>query len=185
MELIEVHRRAVEDWQRRVEHVADEQWSAPTPCTEWDVRALVNHVVGEELWTRPLADGATLAEVGDRFEGDLLGDDPVAVARRAAGDAVAAVDQRLPQGVTVHLSFGDTPIGEYVWQLSADHLVHGWDLANATAQDAELDPDLVAAIAGWFTEREELYRAAGLIGPRAESHGDPASELLAAFGRQV
>ncbi len=184
MELNEVHRRAVQEWQRRVEGVGEEQWSSATPCTDWDVRTLVNHVVGEELWTRPLADGATITEVGDRFDGDLLGDEPVAVARRAARQAMAAVDQRLPEGVTVHLSFGDAPIAEYVWQLSADHLVHGWDLATATGQPAVLDPDLVGEIAGWFAEREELYRAAGVIGPRAEGRGDPTSELLAAFGRQ-
>jgi uncharacterized protein (TIGR03086 family) len=145
----------------------------------------VNHVVGEELWTRPLADGATIAEVGDRFDGDLLGADPVQVAQGAAKEAVAAVDERLPQGVTVHLSFGDTPIEEYVWQLSADHLIHGWDLATATGQDATLDPELVSEVSAWFADREELYRAAGAIGPRLPSNGDPASDLLAAFGRQA
>ena len=48
-----------------------------TPCTEWDVRALVNHVLGEIRWAVPLFAGSTIAEVGDRFDGDLLGDDPV------------------------------------------------------------------------------------------------------------
>jgi uncharacterized protein (TIGR03086 family) len=143
----------------------------------------VNHVVGEELWTPPIAEGRTVEEVGDRFDGDVLGDDPVAVAREAAKDAVRAVDAKLAEGGIVHLSFGDFPIEEYVWQLSADHVVHGWDLAAATGQDRAMDPDVVAGVAGWFAEREELYRSAGAIGPRVDAPGDPQSQLLAAFGR--
>ena len=167
----------------RLDAVDESQWTLPTPCAEWDVRALVNHVVGEELWTRPLVDGATIEEVGDRFDGDLLGDDPAAVGRAAATEAVAAVDRRLPEGGTVHLSFGVVPIEEYVQQLSADHLVHSWDLAVATHQELSLDPELVREVSEWFAEREELYRAAGAVGPAVPGDGDPQAALLGAFGR--
>ena len=57
--------------------VGEDQWGAPTPCADWDVRELVNHVAGEDLWTAPLLEGSTIEEVGDRFDGDLLGDDPI------------------------------------------------------------------------------------------------------------
>lgn len=186
MELADLHRRSVESWRSRLEAVDDSQWSRPTPCAEWDVRALVNHVVGEELWTVPLVDGATLEEVGDRFDGDLLGEDPRSVGRTAATEAAAAVDRRLPQGGTVHLSFGVVPIEEYVHQLSADHLVHSWDLAVATDQDPSLDPELVQAVGEWFADREQLYRDAGVVGPAAGRRGDdPQSALLGAFGRSA
>jgi hypothetical protein len=46
-----------------------------------------------------------------------------------------------------------------------------------------MDPELVADVAAWFADREELYRAGGAIGPRTEAGGDPQAELLAAFGR--
>ena len=182
MEASELHRRTVEEWQRRVLAVG-EGWSRPTPCDAWDVRALVNHVVGEELWTPPLVDGGTIEEVGDRFDGDLLGDDPVAVATTAAAEAVAAVDKRVPEHGVVHLSFGEAPIEEYVRQLAADHLVHGWDLAVATGQDRTLDADLVAAVAEWYAEREQMYRDAGAVGPRKDVGDDAQSQLLGAFGR--
>lgn len=183
MELSELHRRAVEGWRARCDGVAADQWQDATPCTDWDVGTLVNHVVGEELWTVQLVEGATIADVGDRFDGDVLGEDPTVVFRRAASEAVTAVETRLPAGEIVHLSFGDVPIEEYVWQLTADHLVHSWDLAAATGQPRELDPDVVAGVSAWFADREAMYREAGAIGPRAEAPDDPQSQLLAAFGR--
>jgi uncharacterized protein (TIGR03086 family) len=183
MELATLHRRAVEAWQARLEKVAEEYWDRGTPCSEWDVRALVNHVVGEQLWTPPIAEGRTIAEVGDRFDGDVLGADPVATGRLASAEAAAAVDERLPTGAIVHLSFGDVPIEEYVWQLTTDHLVHGWDLAAATDQDRTLDVELVEQVGRWFAERESMYRQGGAIAARGESDGTPQGDLVAAFGR--
>jgi len=182
MDAIRLHRRAVEDFARKVDAVEDDQWEDDTPCEGWDVRALVNHVVGEEMWTRPLVEGSTVEEVGDRFDGDVLGDDPRATTRAAAADAAAAMDGGA-DGATVQLSFGETPIAEYAMQLTADHLIHGWDLAVATGQDRNLDAELVAAVADWFKEREDLYRQGGAIGPRVEAGGDVQSDLLAGFGR--
>ncbi|HEX5090601.1 MAG TPA: TIGR03086 family metal-binding protein [Nocardioides sp.] len=184
MELGALHERTVGEWTRMVEGLDASHWGRPTPCTDWTVRDLVNHVVGEELWTVPLVHGATIEEVGDRFDGDLLGDDPVARARAAAQEAAAAVHERMPSGGTVHLSYGEEQLGEYVHQLAADHLVHAWDLAMASGQDAALDPELVDALSGWFADREDLYRSAGVIGARVADPGDDAqSRLIVATGR--
>lgn len=183
MDLETVYRRTVDGWTARVEGVGADQWGAATPCRDWDVRALVNHVVGEDLWTEPLVRGATISDVGDRFDGDLLGADPHATARDAADRATRAVGEALPAGEKVHLSYGDEELREYVAQLAADHLIHGWDLAAATGGDVGLDADLVQAVATWFAEREDAYRAAGIIGARVDVQGDAQSELLARFGR--
>jgi uncharacterized protein (TIGR03086 family) len=149
------------------------------------VRDLVNHVTYENVWTVPLMDGATIEEVGDRFEGDLLGEDPIGAALTAARAAVESVAGRLPGGGTVQLSFGETPADEYAIQLAADHLVHGWDLAVATGGDTRLDPQLVHAIGTWFEDREAGYREAGVIGGRQALSGDPRHDLLARFGRDA
>ena len=181
MDLNTLYHRTVESWADRVNAVAGTQWDDPTPCAEWTVRDLANHVVGEDLWTAPLMQGSTIAEVGDRFDGDLLGDDPIKTALAAAWEAKEAVAHDLPAHGTVHLSYGDERADEYVLQLAADHLVHGWDIAAATGGDTRLDPHLVAEVAAWFAEREEAYRAAGAIGPRAASYrgrpGRPAGGL--------
>jgi uncharacterized protein (TIGR03086 family) len=178
------YRRSVEGWIRTVSNARGD-WSRSTPCTEWNVRVLVNHMVYEDRWTRPLVERKTIAEVGDSFEGDLLGNDPQQAARAAAEEALAAVADQLPRGGSVNLSYGDEEIAEYIRQLTADHLVHGWDLAAATGQDRRLDPEVVAEVAAWYRDRENSYRSSGAVAGRPESAqgGDPQSELLIAFGR--
>lgn len=184
MGLETTYRRSVEFWKDTVSNVSD-NWSDPTPCTDWNVRTLVNHVVGEDRWTKPLVDGKTIAEVGDSFDGDLLGEDPKGTAMAAADEALTAVADRLPAGGKVNLSYGEEDIAEYISQLVADHLIHGWDLAAATGQTRDLDSDLVGEVAEWFGNREEIYRSSGAIGARPESAsgGTPQADLLVAFGR--
>jgi uncharacterized protein (TIGR03086 family) len=181
----ELHRRAADAFGARVHAVRDDQWELPTPCSEWNVRQLVNHLVYENRWTAPIFAGRTIAEVGDRFEGDLLGDDPRAAWDDSAKEAVAAVTEQGATGRTVQLSFGDVPGSEYAMQLFADHLIHGWDLARAIGADERLDPELVDACARWFAEMEDGYRSSGAIGPRPETPpgADAQARLLAAFGR--
>ena len=101
----ELHRRAVEEFDARVRAVGDDQWELPTPCADWNVRQLVNHLVYENRWTVPLMEGSTIAEVGDRYEGDLLGDAQGGLGRvvrrgRPGGQADGAL------GRTVDLSSG-------------------------------------------------------------------------------
>jgi uncharacterized protein (TIGR03086 family) len=185
MEPADLHRRTVETWTARVEAVPAAVWDAPTPCTDWTVRELVNHVVGEDAWTVPLVRGATLAEVGGSLDGDLLGDDPVGTARRLAVEACDVVAEALRAGGgKVHLSYGDEDLTEYVLQLAADHLLHAWDLAAATGGDTTLDPALVQEVAAWFADREELYRSAGVVGDRVPTAGGAQEGLLGAAGRQ-
>src|SRR6516164_5416342 len=70
--------RAVAEFDARVRQIGDHQWQAATPDEDWSVRDLVNHVAGEDQWAPPLLAGSTIAEVGDRFEGDVLGSVPKA-----------------------------------------------------------------------------------------------------------
>src|SRR2546423_575514 len=181
MELIEQYRRSVAGFTERLSQVRPDQWAAPTPCTGWDVRALVNHIVYEERWMPPLCGGATIAEVGDRFEGDLLGSNPVVSAAEAAREAEAAV--RLDQ--TVHLSFGDLPGSEYLRQLIADHLIHAWDLAAAIGAGRTLDPEVVRECARWYAEHEDSYRSSGVVAARVSVPASASEQdrLLGAFGR--
>ncbi|NIK56592.1 TIGR03086 family metal-binding protein [Kribbella shirazensis] len=180
MDVVELHNRTVRNFAELVAAVGTDQWPAPTPCSDWDVRTLVNHVVGEERWAVPLMEGKTIAEVGDALDGDLLGDDPYGAAASAAREAETAATRSIDK---VHLSYGDEDPHEYLRQLAADHLIHGWDLAVAIGAPPRMDAELVDEVAPWFAGREELYRSSGAIGERLDGFADPADVLLAAFGR--
>lgn len=187
MDVTKLHQGSCEEFGRRLHAVTESHWDLPTPCDEWRVRDLVGHVVGEDLWTPPLLAGQTIAEVGDRFAGDVLGPAPTAAWDQAADAAIAAVQAEGAMQTTVHLSFGDAPGEEYAWQLFADHLVHAWDLARAIGGDEHLDPGLVTACARWFDGVEDDYRAAGLIADAVpvSADADPQAKLLAHFGRDA
>jgi uncharacterized protein (TIGR03086 family) len=184
MDAVEIYRRASSEFGARV-HAVDGRWGLPTPCTEWDTRTLVNHLVNEERWAPPLLAGARIEDVGDRFDGDLLGADPVATWDEASAIALAAVEA-VDQDSAIHLSFGDHPAREYLTQLAADHLVHAWDLARALGTDEKLDPEAVEALVGWFGPTEQAYRSMGIIAPRPElsASAGPQDQLLVMFGRE-
>jgi len=184
MDIREIYARCSAGFAERV-HAVGDRWSDPTPLPGWDVRALVNHLVNEQRWAPELFGGATVDEIGARFDGDLLGDDPVATFDEAAGVALAAVQADGAVEGTVHLSFGDRPGHEYTMQLSADHLVHTWDLARATGGDETLDADVVAVIMDWFPSTQPLYREIDVIGPPVDvpAGAGPQDRLLAMFGR--
>jgi uncharacterized protein (TIGR03086 family) len=178
---------AVAEFDARVRQIGEHQWRAATPDEGWAVRDLVNHVAGEDLWAPPLLAGSTIAEVGDRFDGDVLGADPRAAWRSASAGAVRAVGQHGAMDRIVHLSFGDFPGREYTLQLFADHLIHAWDLARAIGADERLDAGLVASCTSWFEAVEDAYRSAGAIAARPPVPGDANAQtvLLARFGRRV
>ena len=185
MDVFTLYHRSVETWADRVNAVRPEQWDLPTPCREWSVRDLTNHVTGEDRWTVPLMRGSTPAEVGDQLDGDLLGDDPIRSSLAAAADATTVVRETLPSDEPVHLSYGDEGRAEYLHQLAADHLVHGWDLAVATGSDPRLDPTLVHEVADLVRRAGGDVPQRGCGGRRAAgvADGDAQAALLAGFGR--
>lgn len=186
-DLVSLHLRAVEEFGARVLAVGDGDWERSTPCADWDVRALVNHVVSENRWTPPLLAGMTIEQVGDRFDGDLLGSGPKHVWQEAASDALVAVAQPDVLASTVHVSFGDISAEEYVTQVTVDHVIHAWDLAQATAGDERLDDELVELALDYLSLHAEEWRAAGVFGPAVEAPEGAGrqGELLALAGRRA
>ena len=183
-DLVELFERAVTRFGGRVGAIGD-QWAAPTPNAEWDVRALVNHVLSENLWAPPLLSGSTIADVGDRFDGDQLGDDPEAAWATAAALSIAAVAEPGALDRTVHVSFGDISAREYVSQLVCDHVIHGWDLDRAIGTDERIDAELVDFAYDFLLPQVEGWRSAGAFGPKVEvpAGSGRQAELLALTGR--
>lgn len=176
---------ALAEFDRRVRLVAPAQWTAPTPCTDWSVRDLVNHLTAEQLWVPELLMGSTIAEVGTRFDGDVLGADPVAAWSAAATAAREAFAAPGATGLTVHLSYGDVPARDYLDQLTADAVVHTWDLAEGIGRDTRLPADLVDFALGEFGGYGDLS-GSGLFDPPLDVPADagPQTRLLALTGRR-
>jgi uncharacterized protein (TIGR03086 family) len=134
---------ALEGTERLVAAVRDEQWAAPTPCAEWDVRALVGHLVGGNRMFARILDGEALADARPAQGTDVLGNDPVAAYQSAADLVVAAFGRPGVLDQVVAVPFGSVPGIVALHLRITEVLVHGWDLARATGQEARFPDDLV------------------------------------------
>ncbi|HEU5083482.1 MAG TPA: TIGR03086 family metal-binding protein [Acidimicrobiales bacterium] len=168
----------------RVDRIPDDGWGAPTPCSEWDVRALVNHLCSEQLWAPHLVDGETIEQVGHRYDGDVLGDDPKATFRSAVEGSTAAF-QRADLDDLVHLSFGDVPGAVYLDQMLTDAEVHGWDLAKGLGEPASVDEATASYLLPGVRQQEELLQASGLFDEPVDVGADATDGdvLLGLLGR--
>ncbi len=177
--------KALLELTRRIAVVGDAQWHDPTPCADWDVHDLTNHVVNELRWVPPLLGGMTIEEVGDRFDGDLLGSDPVGAGQEAARDAAQAASAPAATERVVHLSFGDATGEEYLTQITFDIAIHTWDLARAVGADEHLELGLVEFCHERMAPQLEQWRAAGAFGEAVPvpDGADLQTRLLAMTGR--
>ncbi len=185
-DVLDLYRRATEQFGSLMREVRDDQWSAPTPCTDWSVRDLANHVIGENRWIPPLMDGKTVEDVGDALDGDLLGEDPAGEWDRAAKEAIAAIEEPGSFERTVHLSFGDFPGRVYIGQVLSDHVIHAWDLARAIGGSERLDPELVRFAYDELGPQLDEWRKAGAFAAKVEvpDDADLQTKLLAEAGRK-
>lgn len=165
MNLLDAHAEALREFDTAVHRISSGQWVAPTPCAEWTVRDLVNHLVYEQLWVPHLLAGQTLEEVGDRYDGDVLGEGPVgrwekaAAAARAAWTAPGATDRQ------VHLSYGEADAADYGWQMTLDLAVHAWDLATGIGAGQPISDEVADALLTMMGPQVEAWQGIGLFAP--------------------
>ncbi len=183
---LRLHATALEEFDRRVRAVRSDQWHEPTPCTDWDVRALVDHLVTEQLWVPLLLDGATTEDVGTRFDGDQLGDDPVAAWSEASAAAREAFAAPGALHRPVELSYGRRPAEGYCQEMTMDLAVHAWDLARGIGADERIDEELAAAVLDGVQRQADHLAASGLFDPPVPVAEDAGTRtrLLALLGRR-
>jgi uncharacterized protein (TIGR03086 family) len=167
-----------------ISNIRADQWSAPTTCPDWTVHQLVNHLIGmNRVFAALLADQPP----PPRPSADQVEDDPVGAYRASAAALQAAfgrpgVLERSYQG-----PLGTATGAERLQIRLYDLLAHGWDLAQATGQPADLPEDLAEqSLAFARTQLTEQARP-GRFGPaQIVAERAPAIERLAAFlGRPV
>lgn len=187
MDALKLYRIGTDAFDRHVTAIRDDQWALPTPCSEWDVRALVSHLVYETVWVAPLMQGMSVPEVGDRFEGDLLGSDPKAAWAKALEDARTAFAATGAMEQTVKLSSREVTGEEYCLEVAVDSGLHSWDLARAIGADETIPREIIDAGLELLTPTVEAARAAGAYGAAVEvpPDADDQTRLLAMIGRKA
>lgn len=164
--------------------VRPDQWPAATPCTEWNVGRLVMHLIGmNRVFTALLLDAPPPA----RPAPDYVETDPVGAYRSSAAELLSAFGR---PGALEHQYVG--PLGaatgeERLRIRMYDLLAHGWDLAQATDQRADLPEDLAEQSLRFVRTQLTAASRAGRFGPAVSTaRNAPAIERLVAFlGRAV
>lgn len=136
--IIEALALARSEFERRLTAIADADWHRPTPCTEWDVRQLVNHIVSHQYrFADNLATNNLDYYVASRDD-EFLGDDPLGAWRRGVAmlDAAIAELESLDTTINFHLPL---PARDVLLVLVFEAAVHTWDLSRAIEFDDRID----------------------------------------------
>lgn len=172
--------------------VAQAQATGPTPCAEWSVLDLLNHLIGGLEFTSGCITGDVPNIRPSEAESSFAGETDVAVLIRGYH---AAVDRALELAAnpgalerTATTPFGEMPVARVMTGTVLDQFVHCWDLAHATGQETALDSEILdfaygMLVSGGFAE---MGRQAGFIGPAIDVPDDasPQDKLIAYMGRQ-
>lgn len=186
LDIFEAFDVAHDGFEEVLRRVGDDQWAFPTPCTEWNVQDVANHVVGAGQYFMALLNGASREEaLKVLLAPDLSMPDPVTAfvtqrpMLRASFSAPGALD------VVGHHVIADMTGGQLLRGCVAETTVHTWDIARATSASEELDPGVVDVVLEIFEVLAPLFVANGFAAPSVRvSPGASAQErLLALSGR--
>jgi uncharacterized protein (TIGR03086 family) len=182
---VEMYERALARTRGYVEGTTKDRLTQPSPCTDWTVRDVLNHLING---ARSVAAGAHGETIPFDDTTDRAGDDHVTEFKRASEDALEGFRQPGVLEKTFPMSWGDSP-GSVVLALAiADAAVHGWDLAAGTGQEARIDEDIAEAV---LQMTSSMMEPKGQM-PRGDSFGPPIDvpddappqdRLLAYLGR--
>lgn len=167
--------------------VKADQLSASTPCASWKVSDLVNHIVGGQFWFASVAKGESAS---DDAPSDFSAGDFNSAFGQGAAASVAAFGAAGTLDKTMTLPWGPMKGSDFMGLASIDTFTHAWDLARATGQSADLNPDLAAGLlAGARAGIAPEFRGAegAPFGPeqKAPAGASKADELAAFLGRTV
>ncbi len=169
--------------------VEAQQLDGSTPCASWRVRELVNHVVGGTTFAAVTAETGQAPTRGE--DTDFCAGDFVTEFNRGAARAVKAFEAEGVMDKILKLPFAELPGAVFVNIATIDTFTHGWDLAKATGQPSDLDPELATQLLAFA----QAFLSDGLrgedgqapFGPQVEAPAGagPADQLAAFLGRRA
>ena len=163
-QLVERYSRRADAFENLVAQVPADRWEWPSPCADWDARAVVGHIIDMHA--------AMLSPLGRELSPASLAADPLGAFRSARADVTALLADPETAQATVSTPMGPTSFAEHVDQVvSADMVQHGWDLARATGQDDTIDPAELEALWPMVQTIPEVMRTPGAFGPGIVVYG--------------
>jgi uncharacterized protein (TIGR03086 family) len=180
MEPVEQATTAVALLKPLVENTDASQLANQTPCSDWRVRDLINHLAGGGHMFAASFRGDTVDMSAG--EPDLVGDDHVAAMQASIDDFDAACKLLSDLDIIVNLPFGTMPADVALRFAAGDLLVHGWDLAQATGQTFDPPEDFVESVDGFYRTVLTDDMRGGVFAAAVEVSDDaPALDKLVAF----
>jgi uncharacterized protein (TIGR03086 family) len=174
-----------------LDNVKSDQYDDPTPCVSWNVRAVVNHVVEGANWFALCVNGGAAPDPDPTHGVDYAAGDVMASYDTGVRDSLAAFGAPGAQERIIKLPFGDMPGAMFMGIAMNDVFVHGWDLAKATGQATDLNPQMATQL----LEQLRAFLPENLRGPDGQAPfgpetlapegAAPADRLAAFLGRQV
>ena len=176
---VKLYETATKATQQLIASVKPDQLESATPCSEWDVKAIIDHLIGGAAFF-----SASLA--GEEPSGPPQADSPAEAYGILTSKVVevASIPSNLERRVPT--PFGEMSGGEVIFGAFMDTVVHGWDLAKATGQDTSLNADHVEIISQAFGPQMDGLRQGGAFGPEVLVGSEVSSQdkLLSMMGRQ-
>jgi uncharacterized protein (TIGR03086 family) len=166
----------------KVEHVTAAEMSKPTPCPDFDVRTLLNHMIGNLRMLAVAAEGGKAAIP----KGDQFGTDPGGAYNQRRDALLGALRSPGVLDRNWEMPFGSMAGNMMAGIAFMEHLTHGWDLAKATDQDTSMPSDLVSECMELVTSMESLLRTPGVCGPAVSVSEDASvdDKFIAFMGRK-
>lgn len=165
MDAIEALKRASQQYRSRLSAVQTAwQWASPTPCDEWTVRDVADHILGGNRFTVLILGGLPSDAAMDRVTHGDFADDPARAYEQSSADQLSAFGQ---PGVLERMY--EHPVGllsgrQIARLRMSDLVVHAWDLARALGLPEGLDPLLVTESIAVIQAVGETFIAAGAFG---------------------
>ncbi|HZL04461.1 MAG TPA: hypothetical protein VFE45_03410 [Coriobacteriia bacterium] len=175
-----------------VGQIRDDQWDTRVPDDMAPrqpgvtLRRIINYHAYDDAWVPDVLAGRTIAEVGTKWDGDLLGDHPKLNFAGIVETAVMSVRDFDDLDRTVHLSYGEYPAREYLKHITYFRGLRVYDIAKFIDADTTMPDDLVQGLWDEIAPAAEQWRQMGVFGPAVEvAESAPLQDrLLGLTGRR-
>ena len=188
MESLTVLRRAVDEITRIVDGLDESDLAKQTPCTEWKVRDLLNHITGgATMFAVSAEQGSVPDDVMAAMGGDSLGDDFKGAWKAASARALSAFDDPAVMERNLTLPFGEMPGAMALAVAAADVSTHLCDLSKTTGEPVKDDELLDAALTLGQQVIQPGFRMPGVFDAERPCSDDApmVDRILAFAGREI